>query len=254
MINEQNYSFIKPLIDLGMKAQEARVYLAAIRLGQATVSAIATEAAVQRTFVYGLLEDLQRQGIVSSAEIRGKIHYSPITLSQFKKRQQAKFERFESVLPELRSLEKTVGDRPKVRFFEGIEGIKAALEDTLDQPAGSKISAYVTGEGVYEQIPEFMDEYLRKRVRKNIEVKALVPDNKVNQMHIEHDESVLRQTVLIDADKFPFTNEIDIYGNKVAIMSLQGEILAVIIESESVAKTQRAIFELAWLGAKSLRS
>lgn len=252
MINEQDYSYIKPLIDLGMKEQEAKVYLAAIKLGQATVSTIASEAGIQRTFVYGLLEDLQRQGTVSSAEIKGKIHYSPISLSQFEKRQLAKFERFESILPELRMLEKTVGDRPKVRFFEGIEGIKAALDDTLDLPVGGEILAYVTGEGVYERMTDFMNEYLKKRVKKKITVQALAPDNEVNRAHVAQDESVLRQTVLLDPERFPFTNEIDIYGNKVAIMSLQGELLAIIIESESVAKTQRAIFELAWLGAKSL--
>jgi hypothetical protein len=53
----------------------------------------------------------------------------------------------------------------------------------------------------------------------------------------------------VPAGQFPFTNEIDIYGNKVAILSYTGELLAVIIESESVARTQRMIFELAWLGA-----
>ena len=36
-------------------------------------------------------------------------------------------------------------------------------------------------------------------------------------------------------------------------MSLQGEILAVIIESESIAKTQRTIFELAWEGAEKFQ-
>jgi hypothetical protein len=36
-------------------------------------------------------------------------------------------------------------------------------------------------------------------------------------------------------------------------MSLQGEILAVIIESESIAKTQRMIFGLAWIGAKQVK-
>lgn len=251
-INEQNFNFIKPLIELGMKAQEARIYLAAIKLGQATVSAIAAEAGIQRTFVYGLLEEMQRDGIVSSLEIRGKIHYSPISLDQFQKRQLAKFERFSAILPELKSLEKTVGDRPRVRFFEGLEGIKAALEDTLDQPTGSKILAYATGEGAYEQMPEFMNDYLKRRVKKKITVQALAPDNAVNREHVTHDKEVLRETIVLSEDRYPFTNEIDIYGHKVAIMSLQGELLAIIIESESVAKTQRSIFELAWEGAKHL--
>lgn len=253
MINEQSFNYIKPLIDLGMKPQEARVYLACIRLGQSTVSAIAAEAGIQRTFVYGVLEELKRDGIVSSLEVRGKINYSAISLDQFQKKQLAKFERFSGILPELKSLEKTVGDRPKVRFFEGVEGIKLALEDTLDQPHGSPILAYVTGQGVYEDMPDFVDYYLKERVKKKITVQAIAPDNEVNREHVRHDHEVLRKTVLLPEKDYPFTNEIDIYGNKIAIMSLQGEILAVIIESESIAKTQRSIFNLAWLGAQQVQ-
>jgi len=57
----------------------------------------------------------------------------------------------------------------------------------------------------------------------------------------------------VPADRFLFANEINIYGNKIAIMSMQGEYLAVIIESESVARTQRTIFELAWAGAMMMK-
>jgi len=252
-IDEQDFNYIKPLIDLGMKAQEARVYLAAIKLGQATVSAVANEAGIQRTFVYGLLEELQKQGIVSSAEIRGKIHYSPISLDQFQKRQFAKFEKFEAILPELKSLEKTVGDRPKVRFFEGAEGIKTALYDSLDTlKAGDEIIAYANAEGFYENELEFSARYIKERIKRKIRSRAIAADTPETRKYSDEDEKQLRKTILVPADQFPFTNEIDIYGNKVAIMSLQGELLAIIIESESVAKTQRAIFELAWLGAKSL--
>jgi len=48
---------------------------------------------------------------------------------------------------------------------------------------------------------------------------------------------------------YPFTNEINIYRNKVAIISLEDELVAVVIESESIANGQRSIFELAWKGA-----
>lgn len=46
--------------------------------------------------------------------------------------------------------------------------------------------------------------------------------------------------------------EINIFANKLAIISFK-EQMGVIIESADVAKTQRAIFELAWLGAKNIK-
>ena len=251
-MTDRKTEFLQSLIDLGLKDHEAKVYLACLQLGQSPVGRIAEQADVQRTFVYDILADLEERGIVSVVEIRSVKHFSAISAERLKDRQLEKFEKFKAIIPDLRAFEKTAGDRPRVQFFEGKEGIKLALEDTLNQPNGSKILAYATGEGVYEDMPEFMAKYLKLRTRKNISVQALAPDNEVNRAHVAQNKEVLRTTILVPEDKYPFTNEIDIYGNKVAIMSLQGEILAVIIESESIAKTQRAIFELAWLGAKSL--
>lgn len=245
--------YLKSLMELGLKDHEAKVYLACLQSGQATVGQISDLSDVQRTFVYDILADLKEKGLVSEIELKNVKHYSAISVEQFKKFQQEKLRKFESLMPELRALEKTVGDRPRVRFFEGPEGIKAALEDTLNQPSGSQILAYATGEGYYDSDPVFIKEYLRQRVRKKISVKAIGPDSEINRSYVDQDKDQLRQTLLVPADKFPFTNEIDIYGNKVAIISLQGELLAVIIESESIAKTQWAIFELAWLGAEKFK-
>lgn len=245
----ENDKFLESLTDLGLKPQEAKVYLACLKLGQSTVGKISEEADVQRTFVYDILKDLQEGALVSSIVVRGKKHFLAVSVVQFKKIQEEKFSKFEHLIPELKALEKTVGDRPRVQFFEGGEGIKLALEDTLDQPVGGEILAYATGEGFYETIPGFLDKYLHERVKKKIFVRAIGPDNTVNREHVRHDKELYRKTLIVPGDKFPFTNEIDIYGNKIAIMSLQGELLAVIIESESVAKTQRMIFELAWEGA-----
>ena len=42
------------------------------------------------------------------------------------------------------------------------------------------------------------------------------------------------------------TTIIIIYNNKVAIISLQGEPLAILIENQDIAESQRAIFGIAW--------
>ncbi|MCA9388115.1 MAG: hypothetical protein KC653_03625, partial [Candidatus Andersenbacteria bacterium] len=51
---------------------------------------------------------------------------------------------------------------------------------------------------------------------------------------------------------FPFRNDITIYGNKIALQALQNEFIGVIIESEELVRDQRAVFTLAWAGAKQL--
>lgn len=245
---ENNYSAI--FAQFGIKAQEAKIYLACLKIGQATVSDIARESGVQRTFIYDLVKNMVENGILSEVEIRGTLHYSALSIDKFKALQEEKINRLESVMPEIRALVKTIGDKPRVQFFEGAQGIQIALEDTLKQPQNGLILAFATAEGYYSQDQSFINSYLKRRVKKGIQVRAIGPDLPVNREYLEKDKEQLRETRLVDAKLYPFTNEIDIYENKVAIMSLQGELLSVIIESESVAKTLRSIFELAWKGAE----
>jgi len=249
---ETNY--IESLVNLGLRPQEAQVYLACLKLGQATVSKIAEEAQVQRTFVYDILADLHKRGIASEVEIHGKKNYSVVSIEQFKELQLLKFKQFEALIPEFKAIQKKVGDRPRVKFYEGREGIMAALYDPLETlKAGETIRAFANAEGFYENEPEFVNEYIKERVKRGILSQTIVVDTEETRRYVAQDKAQLRKTIGVPADKFPFTNEIDIYANKVAIMSLKGEMLAVIIESESVANTQRAIFELSWIGAQHLQ-
>jgi len=62
-------------------------------------------------------------------------------------------------------------------------------------------------------------------------------------------EHEIREEIESLPGKEGFSNEINIFANKVMIASFKDQI-GVIIESADVAKTQRAVFELAWLGAE----
>jgi len=249
-MNELDQKVVESLSSLGLKDQESKVYLALLKLGQARVGQIADESGVQRTFIYDILDDLQETGLVSEVEIRGRKRFSPVSLEQFKRIQENKLERFEKLIPEMKALISAVGDRPKVQFFEGLEGIRSAQNDTLSLPPGSEFLSFSTGEGLYEEYPEYAIEYVRSRVKKKITVRAIAPDDPSTQRFAKDDEKHLRRTRLIPRDKFVFGNEINIYGDKVMIMSLKGELIAVVIESEVTSQTMRSIFELAWLGAE----
>lgn len=43
-----------------------------------------------------------------------------------------------------------------------------------------------------------------------------------------------------------FSTVTNIYGNKVAIFSLEKEVIGVLIESTAIASTQRAVFGILW--------
>ena len=67
----------------------------------------------------------------------------------------------------------------------------------------------------------------------------------------KHNKEEMRTAVLVPKDKYCFSPEINIYDNKVMIASWR-EKLGIIIESEEIADAMKKIYELAWLGAKSI--
>ncbi|KKU45024.1 MAG: hypothetical protein UX62_C0043G0003 [Microgenomates group bacterium GW2011_GWA2_46_7] len=69
-------------------------------------------------------------------------------------------------------------------------------------------------------------------------------------MHAKDNKEELRETIILPRKDFPVSNEINIYQNKVAIMSFGDEKIGIIIESQQIADTQRAIFNLLWKSLK----
>jgi len=237
------------LSDFGLNAKESAVYLACLALGQAGVTKISEESGVQRTYVYNILDKLLDMGFASKIESKSKDCYSAVEPDNIYTNQIEKMKRFEGALPLFHTIQKRSKTRPRVQFFEGEEGIMSAMNDSLRIPKGSEILSYSSGEGINMPSNEFQIEYIKRRIERNISVRAIAPDTENTRFYTNNDEEQLRKTRLVAPELFPFTNEINIYRNKVAIISLEDELVAVVIESESIANGQRSIFELAWKGA-----
>lgn len=235
---------------MGLKPMESEVYLALLQAREATVSQLHEVSKIQRTYIYDILHSLEEKAIVSCVEISGVKTYTPVSLLQLKKRQQNRIARFEEAIPEMLSLIGSSKNAPRVRFYEGQDGFIEAQNDTLALPKGGEILAYYTGQGFYASSPEIPKNYIKNRIAKNIKVRAIGADTPETKIWSENDKAQLRESRMVPAELFPCENEINIYGNKISILSLTDEMIAVVIESESIANTQRAIFELAWRGAK----
>lgn len=222
--------------------------MALLELGESTVLPISKKADFKRTHCYEILDNLASKGLVYYFEKNNRRRYVAEDPKKIKEMMTQRLKHLDEFLPELRSIYNQSKVKPKIKFFEGEEGLLAAQYDTLTLPKDSEILAYASAGGIYYQ--KVAGKYIPDRIKKNISVRALIPDTKETREITKYDREQLRTSRLLPPEKFPFTNEIDIYGNKIAIISYQKEFIAIIIESESVANTQRAIFELAWEGAE----
>lgn len=249
----EDEKILKNLEQIGIDEKSARIYLATLELGGDVASAVAQKSGVERTNAYYILEKLASDGLVYTAEKAGKRIYVAHSPKKLISQQEEKLRQVKGLVPELLSFEGMNAVRPKVKFYEGAEGIKDLFNETLELPKGSETLAYVSYHTISEHLKDFVPEFPKRRAAHGISQRIIAEDSPLSREGLlGHDKEELRQTRLVPKEAFPFVaDQINIFGNKMFIASMH-DMLAMVIESESVAKSQRAIFELAWLGAKTL--
>lgn len=239
---------IDKLSEIGIEEKPARIYIATLESGGGLASEIAQKANIERTHTYHLLEQLIHQGLVYRSERGNRLIFVAQSPKKIEQMISTRLDLARNLIPELLSLESSDVVRPRMKVYEGIEGIKQLFEATLDLPKGSETLAYSSYKLDSQYLSQYIENYIPRRVKKGIVQRCIIDYSPESLELAKRDRVELRQSRLIDYEKFPFKNQINIFGNKIMIASYK-DLMGVIIESKEIADTQRAIFELAWIGA-----
>lgn len=235
------------LENIGMSEKEAQVYLALLELGEALPSTLARRANVKRPTVYAVLEQLSQRGLVSSCKKAGNTYFQGISPHFLLEQQYQKTQTLEHALPELLALKSKFAVQPQVVFFEGQKGLIQIMEDTLT--SSTELLCWADAELITSSLAEYYPTYIRKKVERKLWVRAIVCDDPTAVVFQQKGKKELREIYRIPKDEFPFQNEINIYDDKVAIISHADQV-GVIIQNKNIADTQRSIFQFAFKYAK----
>jgi len=243
------------LQSFGFSEKEAVVYVALLELGKGTVRQISSKAGINRTTSYDILGSLSNKGLVTISGKEPKSEYAveaPQAITTYLKKvaeQTAEhIKKSEEIIPELELLH-AKQNRPRIRFYEGKEGLERVYEDTLT--SSESIRAYATIDDMHKALPNYFPKYYKRRAGKNISIRAIVPETPAARERKTHDLEEKREIAFVPSDKYYFSPEINIYDDKVMIASWR-EKLGIIIESAEIADAMKKIFELAWAEAKRL--
>lgn len=245
---------------IGLTEKDSEVYLACLELGTQPASVIAKKAGLKRPTTYLILEGLLKRGLVSEytgSNVKFFTAVSPEYLLNYVEKQRRELtshqRELEQYLPQFQSLSNPYSLNPKVRFYEGVEGVERVMDDTLTASPKNGILTFSSIDRwlIHEGLSEYIKNYARRRsVDKKIPLRGIVIDTPMARQYLEQDytgDTEITQTRWFPKEISNFHNEINIYDNKVAICSIgRHELLGVIIESQEIAESQRSIFELAW--------
>lgn len=242
------------LEEIGLSKIEVDAYLTLLKTaGAQPASILANRMSINRTTAYKALLNLSKIGLATKTMKHGIICFftedPEDTLKALIHDKQEKLKEVNSsileALPSLAVGEEASPNLPKIRYYEGIEGIKQIYEAVLKE--GVDYYRYGDITKIYSTLGEFVDDYIRRRNRLGITAHAIMPYHKRSEELYKKDKEELRKALYIPYDLFPIEGEVRIFGSKVAIMSLkQDSPIGVIIESEIVARMFKAIFMLTW--------
>jgi HTH-type transcriptional regulator, sugar sensing transcriptional regulator len=249
---------IKDLTHFGLSEKEAKVYLALLELEVATVNEVAKKAGTNRSSTYVVLEALQKKGLVSTTENSSTQKFvatAPDILLRSAelslKKEEHKFERIKSVIPDLKGMHKDTKHRPKVRVFEGREGIMSVMDEALDDNKEKILRTFTSGENLLKFVPEYMLNWSERRLKKKIEIIGIYFDNEATRM-ITSMSPKYGKEVYVSKDNYPFPVDTLIWDNKVGYLVVEKDLLSIIIvEGREIGVVTKSMFDMAFEQAKN---
>lgn len=232
----------KALEEYGVKNNHAKIYLACLELGSSPILKIAQKSGFARSTCEAVLNSLQKQGFVSFFKKKGVKYHSaedPHKIISLAKEKAASLER---VLPQLLARYGESKVNPTVRVFQGKTGMKLILGEILNE--AKDIISFSSVDDLFSTLEEFA-EFVKKRVAKKIPVKVILRDSPKARERQKLGPQELRQVKIIPSS-YEYHGMIFVWAHKVAMFSFTNDLTVLVIESEELAKVQRAMFDLIW--------
>ena len=252
-----NEALLKQLINFGLTDKEARIYLTLLELELATVFEVAKHSGVNRSSAYVVLETLKKKGFVGISDenkVRKYLASSPEILlynakNNAKKQEDIK-QGLESIIPELKALHKDTKLRPKIKVFEGTNGVRQAYWSLFNSKI-KELRTFADPTNLFKFVEDF-DKHDEERGKRGIKLKAINPATpqmlelfKNKQPHQPY------EIAIIPKEKFLFSADMGIIDNAVSFISPKDN-FGIIIESKEIADMMKNGFDLAWEEAKRL--
>jgi len=228
----------------GFSDNEVKVYFAALELGMAPTSVIARKSRMRRTTTYEVLKKLSRKGFAEFF-VKGKVrYYSVVSPKHLFDNFSSYISAFSDLLPSMMAISNKIISKPKITFYEGKKDLERMYMNTLNST--TEIVSYFNPDATVDYFrKDWIDEYIKLRVRNGIHLREISTNSELTIEYRKRDVGELRETKVAPTDSLEFMSDIFIYDDVMNMFSFDDG-MAVEIKSHSVAKVQRAIFELAW--------
>lgn len=236
---------------LGASPNAMAFYLACYATGRQSVGDVAKLLRMDRSSAYLACDQLRELGLIERDETSTKkmvCAKSPkAVMSRLRtemRRLRRHYDAIEEALPELLASYSDRESKPVLQFHSGRDGLRQITEDVLEHAEGEIL--LFTNQRTEKNVFTESDhrEFIAERLRRHLSIRVLAADTPEARDLKARDQQSRRETRVVAGE--PFTSETYIYGDQVAMLSFDQEVVGFIVRSKEFAEAQRWTFEQIW--------
>ncbi len=248
------------LKNIGFSPEQIAIYETLLEYGKLPASIIASRSKVSRVITYKILDQLVIIGIVEKIEAPKSVAlFGPTDPENLRKLVEHKQNEVmslknacETAIQAIRPKYNLLTNKPGVLFYEGLEGIKKVLDDSLYTT--DVIYQYIDLDSVLEHFGELNTEYVAKRTKAGISKKVLVANSVIAQDYFKKHQESLIDMKIINHTQTPFGVSMLIYDDKISYITIgknNSELIGIIIEDTRLATMHKYLFEALYTTSKN---
>lgn len=247
------------LKNAGFSKEQAQIYSLLLKEGAQQARKIVSKLAIKRGLAYKVLDQLVKLNMVEKVEKQGKVtvfqpkHPNEIVeiLENRKRDLNTATESIKAIVGQMSSDFNMISGKPNVQFFEGLEGVRQVLEDTLYTK--EELISYVDLEVIEKYIKDINTWYVGEREKYQIKKRGLVLDTPFNRKFLENYHKTITENRILPIDSEPFSTIMHIYDDKVSYITFGESIIGVIITNPNIATMHKKLFEFTWNKSEVLK-
>lgn len=241
------------LREIGLSPNEARVYEALLKTGEASVQEISNRSKVHRRNVYDSIQKLMEKGLASEVFIKGEKNFKATNPRRLLELIKEKEEKVNKLLPEMQQKYEAVEEKEEAYVYRGVEGFKNYLQDILK----TRETVYFIGAKAFwldPRLKHFLPRFERERKKLGINFMHLF-DYEVKEKKPEILKIVGKPYKFLPKE-YSSQTAVDIFGDYVVTFvgvkpgQLEEEPLQFVMKSRRLADGYRKFFQFMWDNCK----
>lgn len=236
------------LKEYGLNNKEAKVYLAILALGAASITEISKKAGLKRPTVYLMIDNLIQKNLLIKTPQGKKVYYKAGNPEKLIQDLEEKKQKISVIVPYLKFLYLKHSKKPGIRFYEGRDKILQVQEEIF---RAKEIWAMFSVDNFLKVFREADSRHcFRLLIRHGGFIYDLLEDTKKARefSRIKYRFGVSEVKFL--PPKIKLATDLLVYEDKVALISFEN-LTTTIIEDPSISQMQKMMLQFIWHNLES---